>query len=62
VKPAHCKPRLPEKALLLISASSFDFVTIYKKVLREMEMGANECEVPEVFLLKRVRPLVLSSE
>lgn len=33
----------------------------YSKVLRELEIGIEGC-LPEVFVLKRLRPLVLNSE
>lgn len=46
----------------MICASSFDWVTIYMKFMRELETGLKECEVPEVFVLKRNRPLTLGSE
>lgn len=48
--------------MLLICASGFDWVTIYMKLMRELEIGLGECEVPEVYVLKRNRPLTLGSE
>lgn len=48
--------------MLLISASAFDWVSIYMKLMRELESGLSECEVPEVFVLKRHRLLTLGSE
>lgn len=59
-RPAHCsKDHL--KAVLIISASPFDLVAIYIKLLRELEVGNDDCSMPEVFVLKRTRPLTLNN-
>lgn len=59
-RPSHCaKHHL--KAVLIISASPFDLVAIYIKLLRELEVGNGECSMPEVFVLKRTRPLALNN-